>query len=299
MKVQFNYKRILAFLFVFVSYILATIVGLFVFTYFHNDLSYHPILAIFLADIVMTIFIYIIGLCVNNASVYDPYWSVIPLLFGLLYMFGYRDYSLPTIIVNIIIAIWSMRLTLNWMYTFKTIKKQDWRYDYLKERSGVFYPVVNLFGIHVIPTLFVFAALLPVLFLFNAQQSTTPVTFSILTILGLIISLLGILLEIVADIQMHHFRRTNTTPKAIIRIGLWKYSRHPNYLGEILFWWGLFAYVVVLLPEMWYLVFGPIAMTLMFLIISIPLTEQRLARTKEKFNEYTNETRMLLPLPKK
>jgi steroid 5-alpha reductase family enzyme len=290
---KFDHKRLLAFLFVFVGYVFATIIGLIIFSYF-RDLQYHPILAIFLADIGMTIFIYIIGLFVNNASMYDPYWSVIPMLYGLLYMFGYRDYSITTILINIVIALWSLRLTANWMYTFKTIKKQDWRYDYLKEKSGPFYPVVNLFGIHLIPTLFVFGALLPVLFVFAKAPQ-----FNMLMIVGVVISLLGVLLELVADIQMQRFRNHNNNPRALIRDGLWKYSRHPNYLGEITFWWGLFAIAIVALPSMWYLVFGPIAMTLMFLVISIPMAEQRYARIKDGFSQYVEETRMLFPLPKK
>ncbi|MFA5236050.1 MAG: DUF1295 domain-containing protein [Bacilli bacterium] len=293
MKPRFDYKRLLAFLFVLVAYVLATIVGIFVFRYFIG-LAYHPLWSIFLADVAMTLFIYLIGLIINNASMYDPYWSVITLLYGLLYMFAYGDYSVPILIANGVIAVWSFRLTANWMYTFKTLKKQDWRYDYLKEKSGVFYPIVNLFGIHLIPTLFVFAALLPVLMMFLRNPGFRP-----LMVVGAIVSLLGVALELVSDIQMQRFRNTNTNRKAIIRIGLWKYSRHPNYLGEITFWWGLFLMVIVLMPTMWYLVFGPIAMTFMFLVISIPLAEKRLARTKDGFAEYVETTRMLLPLPKK
>jgi steroid 5-alpha reductase family enzyme len=300
MKKPFDYKRLLAFLFVLVSYVLATIVGLFIFSYFRNlPTPMDPILALFLADIAMTVFIYIIGLFVNNASMYDPYWSVIPFLYGLLYMFSYGDYSLVTIIINVVIGIWSLRLTANWMYTFKTIKKQDWRYDYLKEKSGVFYPVVNLFGIHIVPTLFVFAALLPALVLFRNQQMGTPVTFNILMLFGVLISLIGIGLELVADIQMQRFRARETNRRAIIRDGLWKHARHPNYLGEIMFWWGVFLMVVVLLPNMWYLVFGPIAMTLMFLIISVPMADYRYSRIKDNYPEYVSQTRMFLPLPKK
>ncbi len=293
MECRFDYKRLLAFLLVLAAYVLATLAGVFVYRYF-IALAYHPLWALFLADVAMTIFIYLIGLIVNNASMYDPYWSVIPLLYGLLYMFGYGDYSLPVLIANGVIAVWSIRLTANWMYTFKTIKKQDWRYDYLKGKSGVFYPLVNLFGIHLIPTLFVFAALLPVLVMFLQHPGFHP-----LMIVGALVSLLGVALELVADIQMQRFRRTNQNRRAIIRVGLWQYARHPNYLGEITFWWGLFLMAIVLMPALWYLVFGPIAMTLMFLIISIPMAEKRLARTKDGFESYLESTRMLFPLPKK
>ncbi len=127
----------------------------------------------------------------------------------------------------------------------------------------------------------------------------TPVTFNILMLFGVLISLIGIGLELVADIQMQRFRARETNRRAIIRDGLWKHARHPNYLGEIMFWWGVFLMVVVLLPNMWYLVFGPIAMTLMFLIISVPMADYRYSRIKDNYPEYVSQTRMFLPLPKK
>ena len=99
----------------------------------------------------------------------------------------------------------------------------------------------------------------------------------------------------IADIQMHKFRKNRDG--AFIRRGLWKYSRHPNYLGEILVWWGVGLSVVSAAPHAWYLAAGAFANTLLFLCVSIPMADRRQSR-KEGFDEYKRQTRMLLPIKK-
>ena len=94
---------------------------------------------------------------------------------------------------------------------------------------------------------------------------------------------------------MHKFRKENIG--GFIRVGLWKYSRHPNYLGEILVWWGVAICSVILIPSKWYLITGAIANTLLFLFISIPMAEKRQSR-KPGYYEYKKQTRILLPIKK-
>ena len=94
---------------------------------------------------------------------------------------------------------------------------------------------------------------------------------------------------------MHKFRKNRTS--VFIRNGLWKYSRHPNYFAEILMWWSVALYAVIIVPEAWYLSFGALLNTLLFLCVSIPMADKRQS-VKEGFSEYKSETRMLLPLLK-
>jgi steroid 5-alpha reductase family enzyme len=84
----------------------------------------------------------------------------------------------------------------------------------------------------------------------------------------------------------------------IIRHGLWRYSRHPNYLGEIMMWWGVYMICLSSRPTAWFLGFGACMNTALFLLISIPLAESRLAGYKTGYSEYRRQTRMLLPFPK-
>jgi steroid 5-alpha reductase family enzyme len=116
-----------------------------------------------------------------------------------------------------------------------------------------------------------------------------------LGVIFVLVSMLAATLQCASDIQMHSFRRRRTG--SFIRVGLWKYSRHPNYLGEILMWWGIGLAVVVSAPEAWYFIFGALANTALFLFVSIPMADGRQSK-KNGFPEYKKATRMLLPIPK-
>lgn len=94
---------------------------------------------------------------------------------------------------------------------------------------------------------------------------------------------------------MHKFRKNRPAP--FIRTGLWKHSRHPNYLGEILMWWGVGLSVLCAAPSAWYLAAGAVANTILFFAVSIPMADKRQSR-KDGFAEYKKQTRMLLPIKK-
>jgi steroid 5-alpha reductase family enzyme len=160
----------------------------------------------------------------------------------------------------------------------------------LKETTGAFYPIINFIGIHMVPTVIVYAVTLPIVTLI-----TNLVEFNFWAVIPIVVSLLAVLMQGTADVQMHKFRKAKTG--GFIRVGLWKYSRHPNYLGEILMWWGIGAYAVVVMPTAWYLIIGAVLNTVLFLSVSIPMADRRQSR-KDGFNEYKMATRMLLPIKK-
>ena len=249
-------------------------------------------LAALVGDVIATVFVFLCSLIFRNASVYDPYWSVIPLEMVWAYLFLPEASVTPAAILALVaVTVWGVRLTANWAYTFRGISHQDWRYTRLKEQTGKFYFFVNLVGIHLVPTLVVFFCMLPVLYTFllaPAFNAGAAVFFAL--------SLFAAGLQGTADIQMHIFRKTR--PSTFICTGLWKYSRHPNYLGEILMWWGVALSALCLMPEHWWLIAGAVANTCLFLFVSIPLADSRQAK-KEGFAEYKKNTRMLLPIYKR
>ena len=241
------------------------------------------------ADVIATVVTFAFSLIFNNASVYDPYWSVQPIVIGV--CFAVRDgLSASALFALAAVIIWGVRLTGNWAYTFMGLDHEDWRYRLLRNRSGKFYPVINFIGIHMVPTIIVYLCTLPLVFLITDGAPLRPWA---LAFLGL--SFAGTALELFADRRMHSFRRSGTG--GFIREGLWKYSRHPNYLGEILMWWGIGLYSVSIMPSHWYLLGGALANTLLFLTVSIPMAEEKQSQ-KPGFEEYRNETRVLLPLKK-
>ncbi len=283
---QIKESRVASFFIIALVYAIATISGIII----YNLLEFDLWLNILIADVSATVIIFVFSLIFDNSSVYDPYWSVLPMVVVVTYAF---TYSLNTarILMLIAVCVWGIRLTANWAYTFNGLTCQDWRYTMLKNKTGVFYPLINFLGIHLFPTLVVYACILPVIYTFYIDFSINAGS-----IIFFAVSLLAVLLQGVSDVQMHKYRKNKKTP--FIRTGIWKYSRHPNYLGEILMWWGVALAFICAQPSMWYLVFGAVINNLMFLVVSIPMADKRQSN-KQGFSEYKKHTRMLLPLFKK
>ena len=281
-------NRKISFLFVLAVYILAAAVGIFTYrTVIHLPLF----AALLIADVAATVAVFLFSLLFGNASVYDPYWSVQPPVILLALMLAGRAFSAADILLFATVTLWAVRLTANWAYTFRGLTHEDWRYRMLKGKSGAIYPVVNFLGIHLFPTLVVYACILPAAYTLRDGESG-----GVLFAVGLVISLLATALQLVADTEMQAFRRRGEG--GFIRVGLWRYARHPNYLGEILMWWGVALASLSRLPVAYFpLVLGALANTLMFLFISIPMADRRQAE-KEGYNEYKSETRSLFPLPR-
>ena len=285
MKTDFTRKQ--SFIIVGVIYLLAAAVG--VGTYLLLPDVWGFWLKLLLADVAATVVTFIFSLIFKNASVYDPYWSVQPIVIILAFMIGQRVTLLKLLLVFAILF-WGIRLTANWAYTFKSLAHEDWRYRMLSEKTGKAYPIVNFVGIHMVPTLVVYLTSLPAVALVQSGSDG-----NLLSYVGLLISIGAATMQGFADIQMHRFRKT--AKGGFIRDGLWKNSRHPNYLGEILMWWGVALSVVCATPSAWFLVAGAVANTLLFFLVSIPMADGRQSR-KEGFAEYKKQTRMLLPIRK-
>ena len=278
-------NRAASFVAVALVYIIATVVGIAV--YRMLDLPWW--LSLLIADVAATVVTFIFSVIFGNASVYDPYWSVQPPVILIAFAIG-KELTVLGVLLLIVVSFWAIRLTANWAYTFANLNHQDWRYTMLKEKTGIFYPVINFVGIHMVPTLVVYGCILPAVW---AVINGVNVNFG--SVFFLCLALGAATMQGIADVQMHKFRKNRNA--SFIRIGLWKYSRHPNYLGEILVWWGVALSVICSAPNAWYLAVGALANTVLFFAVSIPMADGRQSR-KEGFAEYKKQTRMLLPIKK-
>jgi steroid 5-alpha reductase family enzyme len=283
-------NRLQSYLIITICYIGAAILGIWLYSF----LKLSPWLSLLIADLVATFFIWLTSLILKNASVYDPYWSVQPpIILGLTVIF-LGKFNLGSILLVAAIAFWGARLSVNWMITFPGLHHQDWRYDLLEKKSKGFFPLVNLFGIQIMPTLIVYSCVLPGFYYLMRGGG-----LNFWTIVGLLLIIGGASLEMIADYQMQLFKKNRKDHTCLLRCGLWKHSRHPNYLGEITVWWGVYIVMLSNNPELWFLGFGALVNTGLFLFISIPLAEEHLRSYKKDYEEYQKETRMLFPIPKK
>lgn len=257
------------------------------------ELSKHfdILLATLLADIICTIIIFIFSVIANNSSIYDPYWSVIPPFIILLWMIKTKNNSLPEQIIFGVYLFWSLRLTLNCLFNWKGLKHEDWRYRSFREKTGKYYWFVSFLGIHLFPTLIVFLGMMPILIGFTYKEGFQPYIF----IFGVYVGICSIIIAIVADLSLYKHRHSDKVHTSISS-GIWKYSRHPNYLGEIIFWLSNYLMGLAYNINKFYTIIGFITVVLLFNLFSIPTIEKRLLQRKTDYHEIMSNIPRLLPI---
>ncbi|MCB9664405.1 MAG: DUF1295 domain-containing protein [Alphaproteobacteria bacterium] len=247
-----------------------------------------------LADLVATLVVFAFSLAFRNASLYDPYWSVAPIALVAYWTVAASGEGvlLRQAMVMGVVAFWGTRLTTNWAIGWGGLDHEDWRYLQLRQRTGFAYPLVNLLGIHLMPTVLVFAALWPA---YEAVTAPTPI--GLLDGVAFAVTAGATVLEGMADKQLHAFQARHPPAHAYIDEGLWRWSRHPNYLGEILFWWGLWLFAVAVGDEHAVTCVGALGIALLFRFASIPMMERRLLERRPSYAEQIARVPMLFPRP--
>jgi steroid 5-alpha reductase family enzyme len=252
----------------------------------------HPIVVAAAADLAATVVVFGFSVVYNNSSFYDPYWSVAPLPLALYWADG--SMGLRQLLILGLIALWGVRLTGNWVARWRGINDEDFRYVEIRGRTGRLYWPASFVSIHLMPTIWVFLGLLP---LFPALAQSQP--FAWLDIAALVLTAGAIAIEAVADHQLRTFLRLRCSPVDVLNQGLWAFCRHPNYLGEILFWWGLFLFGLAAAPSWSWSVVGPISITLLFALVSVPWMDRRLAQRHPAWTEQMKSRPALLPWPRR
>lgn len=263
-------------------YLLAYAVGF----YFSRFVS-GSMLKLFVFDAVATVVTFIFSVLFKNSSVYDAYWSLTPLVMVLWLFEMHNSAGIYQLLFLAAFCLWAVRLTFNWCVVFTDFSYEDWRYKKYRNSTNKFtWPIVNFFGIHFMPTLVVFAGMTPIFVIADNELNA-------LSLIGIVVLLTGVALEFFADRQMHAFLAENHG-RIACRKGLWKHSRHPNYLGEITVWLGTYLTMVLCVPEYWYYGIGFVSIAILFNVVSIPLMEKRQIERRADYAEYRNETSRLL-----
>jgi steroid 5-alpha reductase family enzyme len=109
----------------------------------------------------------------------------------------------------------------------------------------------------------------------------------------------AILIEALADEQLRAFVKSGQASGAIMQSGLWAYSRHPNYFGEMTFWWGMWLFGMAADPAGWWTLVGPVCITIMFVYASIPMLDQRSIERRPDYAEHMKRVSGLVPLPRR
>ena len=255
----------------------------------------HPILVAAAADAAATVVVFAFSVRHDNSSMYDPYWSVAPIPIALYWAsLGDGGSGLRRAWVLAIVCAWGVRLTANQLSRWRGLGDEDFRYRELRARSGRWYWPVSLAGVHVMPTTWVFLGLLAA----YPALAGPGRAWNALDAVAVAVTGGAVLLEAVADRQLRSFVRARRDPAAVLDSGVWAVSRHPNYLGEILFWWGIYLTGVAAAPGWAWTVVGPLAMTFLFVFVSVPWMDRRMAARHPAWGERLRAVPALLPWPR-
>ena len=229
---------------------------------------------------------------IKRADFIDIYWGPSFFFSALLIFFLNNNFTLANFIVLILVGIWSTRLAL--YLFFRNIKKdEDKRYVKIRASIGN----IGLYFItYMIQVVLIGLVSLPIQVLI-IQTETAYLNF--ISLIGVIIALSGVVIESIADFQMSNFKLIPNNKGKLMDKGLWQFSRHPNYFGDSLFWWGIFilsyGYTSNLL-----IIISPMIMTYFLMRVSgVTLLERQLRHKKEGYEEYINNTSSFLLMPKK
>lgn len=241
------------------------------------------------ADIVATLIIFCFASVFRNSSFYDAYWSVAPPVLVLYWMLSSDSMDLRVGLVFVLVCLWAGRLTHNWARGWQGLAHQDWRYVDLKSQTGPFYPLVDLLGIQMLPTVLVFIGCVPVWLILS---NPTPIGW--LDLVWLSIGLAAVGLEYRADNVLRAHRLDPSKQGEVLREDVWGWCRHPNYLGELGFWFalGLCAYLGTGLWISW---LGFVLMLALFFGVSIPMIDKRQLSSKPAYADYKATVPAILP----
>jgi steroid 5-alpha reductase family enzyme len=248
------------------------------------------------AVIAMMIIGWLISLRYRNVSIVDSLWGSGFVLIVWIGFFLSDGFIVRKALIAILVTVWGLRLSLylgwrNWG------AGEDRRYGQWRKKSGERFWLVSLFKVFLLQAVFLWVISIVLQY---GQFAPTPDRFSWLDILGVVVWAIGFLFEVVGDAQLARFKANPANNGKVMDRGLWAYSRHPNYFGEFLIWWGFFL-VTLSTDNSWWTVISPLVVTAVLLkMTGIPLTEQSIVDHRPAYREYIRRTHAFFPwFPKK
>jgi steroid 5-alpha reductase family enzyme len=235
--------------------------------------------------------VWLIYRALNNPAVVDVSWAIGLTVCGLIYLFPWHQSSIALLTVMILLA-WGLRLAGYLWYTRIRIGLVDKRYLTLSENWKIA-KSLGFFLNFQLQAIFIVILSLPFYFIGRSLSA-----FSGGTLLFLGISLMGIIGESIADRQLQNFKKQS--PGQVCNVGLWRYSRHPNYFFEWLVWLGFAGVAVWQGGASWLALLSPLLLYLLMTRITAPLTEQGSLQSKgARYQAYQAKTALFFLWPPK
>lgn len=236
---------------------------------------------------------FLISLVKKRNDVADVAWGLGFFLLSWVSYFISEDTNIRGLLVGIMVSIWGLRLAWH-IYKRNKGKAEDYRYMAWRKEWGEWFYIRSYLQVYLLQGMLLFLIVLPVLLI----NRVTGTAINILDILGVTFWFFGFYFEAVGDMQLTQFIKNPANKGKLMQGGLWAYTRHPNYFGEVVGWWGIW-FIALSVPGGLLGIIGPLTITFLILKVSgIPMLEKKMAENPE-FAEYKRKTSIFIPMSRK
>lgn len=237
--------------------------------------------------------LFLVAIIRRDNSIADIAWGPGFLLSALAALWWSHPEGLLPVLATVLVAVWSIRLAVhvamrNWG------RQEDWRYAKWRRDWGQWFVPRTFLQVFLLQGFLLIIVALPLLWI-----NTFGGVINGLVLVGSLVWLKGFLWETVGDYQLIQFLKNPSNEGKLLKSGLWRFSRHPNYFGEVTQWWGIWL-MALAVPGGWVTVLGPLMITFLIMKVSgISVLEER-RKGDSKFKAYARRTGALIPwFPKK
>ena len=236
---------------------------------------------------------FIVSLIVKRNDVADVAWGGGFIVAALASLVSWGAVTNRALLIFTLVVIWGIRLSFH-IGLRNLGKGEDARYRKWREEWGRYTTLRSFFQIYILQGALLLVISLPVIRSITAPDSP----LGSMDLLGTSAWIIGFLFEAISDWQLLQYKKDPVNKGKVITTGLWHYSRHPNYFGEVTLWWGVFL-IALAVPGGWMTIVGPLMITALILGVSgIPMLEKKYEGSAE-FDEYKRRTSAFFPLPPK
>lgn len=238
--------------------------------------------------LIMGFLTWLLSLKLNNVAIVDSLWALMFLAAAMTYQYQSVEINLRSLILFSLVALWSIRLSLhlsirNWG------EPEDRRYQEIRANNQPNFEWKSLYLVFGLQAVLAWVISVPLLVAFSE-----PVELSLYDLLPVALFTLGFIFESLADLQLLNFHFDRTRKTSVLRSGLWRYSRHPNYFGEFCIWWSF--YLFALPAGGWWTLYAPIVMSFLLLKVSgVGLMEKNIPARRPEYAEYMATTNAFFP----
>jgi len=233
--------------------------------------------------------LWLISVLLKNASIVDIFWGIGFIIVTWIAFKFSQGYLPRKQLITALVTTWGLRLAIH-IGTRNWGKPEDFRYAAWRKENGARWWWFSFFQVFLLQGFLLWIISFP---LIAAQTSGFPAILTPLDFIGASIWTLGLIIESLADSQLMRFKSDPKNQGKLLTSGLWKYSRHPNYFGEAVVWWGFF--IIALAAGAWWTIFSPILMTILLLNVSGVAMLERTMKAKPGYEDYMKKTNAFFP----